>query len=87
MEGQIWDDEAREIAIQGSGIPELRRHCHSIVSKAQFRVSNHFLEVEVPDLVQSLEVWTASADCRAPPPLPQESIPDLQSVRDQLYSD
>ena len=87
MEGyHIWDLEAREMAIQGSGIPELRRHCHSIVSKAQFRVSNHFLEVEVPDLVQSLEVWMASADSRSPPPIPHESISDLQSVKNRLYA-
>ena len=81
MEGHIWDPEARDLAIQGSGIPELRRHCHSIVSKAQFRVSTHFLEVEVPDLIQSLEVWMASADSRSPPPIPHESISGLQLVK------
>lgn len=82
MEGfQFWDLEAHELAIQGSGIPELRKHCHSIVAKAQFRVSNHFLEVEVPDLVQSLEVWTASAEHQPPTTIPFECITELQLVR------
>ncbi|CAD6572450.1 MAG: hypothetical protein ASARMPRED_005340 [Alectoria sarmentosa] len=58
MEGvHFWDLETHEMAIQGSDIPEIRKHCHSIVARAQFRTSNHFLEVEVPDLVQSLEIF------------------------------
>ncbi len=77
---QIWDLKAREIAIPGSGIPELCKHCHSTVAKAQFRVSDHFLGVQVPDLVQSLEVWTASAEYGAPLDLPHERIPDPQLV-------
>ena len=78
MEGvHFWDLETHEMAIQGSDIPEIRKHCHSIVARAQFRTSNHFLEVEVPDLVQSLEVWIASAEYGAPSNVPLECIPDL----------
>ena len=81
MGSQSWDREAHNIAMEGSGIPELRKHCHSIVAKAQFRVSNHFLEVEVPDLVQSLEVWLASAENGPPTVLPFECVSELQLVR------
>ena len=82
MEGErMIDSEARDIAIKGSGIPELRRHCHTIVSRAQFRASNHFLEVEIPELVQSLEVWVESAEQDSVPSLPPNCVPELQTVR------
>ena len=74
------DPEARNIAIGGSGIPDLRCHCHTIVSRAQFRASNHFLEVEIPDLVQSLGVWVESAEQDSVPSLPP-NVPELRTVR------
>ena len=77
----IMDPEARDIAINGSGIPQLRRHCHTIVSTAQFRASNHFLEVEIPDLMQSLEVWMESAEQISLPSVPPNCVPELQTVR------
>lgn len=82
MEGDLrMDPEARDIAIKGSGIPELRRHCHTIVTRAQFRASNHFLEVEIPDLIQSLEVWVESAGQHSVPSVPPNRVRDLQTVR------
>ncbi len=78
---QIWGPKVREIAIPGSSIPQLRKHCHSNVAKAQFRLSDHFLGVQVPDLVQSLEVRTASAEHGAPLDIPhRSSIDKLISV-------
>ena len=77
----IMDPEARDIAIEGSGIPKLRRYCHTIVSRAQFRASNHFLEVEIPGLMQSLEVWMESADQDSVPSVPLNCVPELQTVR------
>lgn len=53
-------EEAHELAIQGSGIPSLRRFCHSIPARAQFRATNHFLEVRLKGLVQSLELWLSA---------------------------
>ena len=82
IEGDVrMDPEARDIAIKGCGIPELRCHCHSIVTRAQFRASNHFLEVEIPDLIQSLEVWVESAEQDSGPSVPPNRIPELQKVR------
>lgn len=53
-------EEAHELAILGSGIPSLRRFCHSIPARAQFRATNHFLEVQLKSLVQSLELWLSA---------------------------
>ena len=74
------DPEARDVAIKGSGIPELRRHCHTIVTRAQFKASNHFLEVEIPELIQSLEVWVESAEQNSGPSVPPNRVPELQTV-------
>ena len=82
IEGDLrMDPEARDIAIKGSGIPELRRHCHTIVTRAQFRASSHFLEVEIPDLIQSLEVWVESAKQDSGSSVPPDRVPELQTVR------
>ena len=82
IEGDLrMDPEARDVAIKGSGIPELRRHCHTIVTRAQFKASNHFLEVEIPDLIQSLEVWVESAEQDSSPSVPPNCVPELQTVR------
>ena len=82
MEGERrMDPEARDIAIKGSGIPELRRHCHTIVTRAQFIASNHFLKVEIPDLIQSLEVWVESAEQDSGPPVSPNRVSELHTVR------
>ncbi|KAI9879730.1 MAG: hypothetical protein M1830_007515 [Pleopsidium flavum] len=52
--------EAHALAIAGSGIPHLRRFCHSIPARAQFRATNHFLEIQLKGLVQSLELWLSA---------------------------
>ena len=75
------DPEARHIAIKGSEIPELRLHCHTIITRAQFRASNHFLEVEIPDLMQSLELWVESAEQDSVPSMPANCVPELLKVR------
>ena len=82
MEGDLrMDTEAQDIAIKGSGIPELRRHCHNIVARAQFRASNHLLNVEIPDLIQSLEVWVESANQDSGSSVTPNRVPEFQNVR------
>lgn len=86
MEGdRSWDSETRNILVPGSGIPELRHFCHSVVARAQFRASNHFLDVEIPDLVQSLEVWAASIEQGTQHLIPLNLVPELQTVRLVLH--
>ncbi len=72
--------EAQMLAIRGSGVPELRDFCHSVVAKAQFRASNHFLETQIPGLIQSLKLWIEAADNEPGPLLPTNALPALREV-------
>lgn len=57
-EGNDFNNSAAHLeAIRGSGVPELRRFCRSIVSCAQFKACNHFLRYDIPNLLQSLQSW------------------------------
>ena len=85
MEGQVSiDPKARDIMIPGSGIPGLRFYCHSLVDKAQFRACHNFLDVDLADLVESLEVWVTAAGQAAPPAIPSNCTKDLQNVNQTL---
>jgi len=48
-----------DLLIKGSGIPELRSHCHKIPAQAQFRVAHHFLTIRLKALVQRVQLWLA----------------------------
>lgn len=43
--------------VVASGIPEVRRFCHSITAEAQLREARHFLQSALFSLVNSLEMW------------------------------
>lgn len=74
-------EEAHKLAIQGSGIPRLRRFCHSIPARAQFRATNRFLEVQLKGLVQSLELWLSAGARNNSLQLPQDKFSeDLSKV-------
>lgn len=47
--------------VRASGIPELRRFCHSITAGAQLLEAKHFLESTLSSLLNSLELWASSA--------------------------
>ncbi|KAI9807921.1 MAG: hypothetical protein M1825_005227 [Sarcosagium campestre] len=51
-------NRARE-SITKSGIPALRRFCHTIPAQAQYRSANHFLQSKLPGYLRSLENWLA----------------------------
>lgn len=46
--------------VEASGIPELRRFCHSITAEAQFREARHFLHSSLASLLNSLGLWAGS---------------------------
>ncbi|KAL8782106.1 MAG: hypothetical protein Q9213_005676 [Squamulea squamosa] len=79
--------EARQKAIQGSCIPDLRRSCHSIVAQAQYQASVHFLEVELPSLIQSLDVWLSVFDQKASLTVDPQLVRDLQSNLEEKIDD
>ncbi len=43
--------------VQASGIPALRKFCHSITADAQLREARHFLQASLFTLVNSAELW------------------------------
>ena len=73
-------NDARTIEVEGSGIPEVRRFCHSIIGRAQFRAVNLFMEVEIPALIQSLKVWIVASEQERTPLLPTNCASDLRKV-------
>ncbi|KAL8950134.1 MAG: hypothetical protein Q9222_003811 [Ikaeria aurantiellina] len=76
-------EEARDHAVRGSCIPELRRFCHSVVAQAQYRASMHFLEVELPTLIRSCEVWLDAADQESSTVIDPQIVTTLQSALEQ----
>lgn len=47
-------------SVIASGIPDLRRCCHSIAADAQFMESKNFLLATIPSLVASVQLWIES---------------------------
>ena len=54
---QKSNKDALSLTIQNSGVPELRRFCHSVMAKAKFEEANHYLRNQVFGLVESIELW------------------------------
>ncbi|KAI5462790.1 hypothetical protein BGZ63DRAFT_352526, partial [Mariannaea sp. PMI_226] len=50
--------------VQASGIPELRRFCHTITAEAQFHEVNHFLVAKSSALLNSLDLWATRVQNR-----------------------
>jgi hypothetical protein len=46
--------------INATGVPDLRRFCRSIPAKAQFEAGLQFLEVQIPTLLHSIELWIST---------------------------
>ncbi|KAL2063118.1 hypothetical protein VTL71DRAFT_6190 [Oculimacula yallundae] len=64
---------AHDLPVKGSGIPALRRHCHTIPAQAQFRIAHHFLTVSMKGLVQQVQLWLAGGS--------QETMPNDATVQ------
>lgn len=47
--------------VHASGIPEIRRFCHTITAGAQLREAKHFLQSALPSLLSSVELWTGTS--------------------------
>ncbi|KAH6678502.1 hypothetical protein B0J14DRAFT_582898 [Halenospora varia] len=50
--------------VHASGIPELRRFCHTITAGAQLLEAKHFLQSTLSSLLSSVELWTSSCKPR-----------------------
>jgi len=75
--------------VRASGIPELRRFCHSITAVAQLLEAKHFLESTLSSLLNSLELWASSAPAQPQTEYnaPDESIYEiLEDVEEKVRS-
>ncbi|KAM0549484.1 hypothetical protein ACHAPJ_009300 [Fusarium lateritium] len=47
--------------VDASGIPELRRFCHTLTADAQFNEARHFLRSRLSALLNTLDLWATSS--------------------------
>ena len=47
--------------VRASGVPELRRFCHSITADAQLLEAKNFLQSTLSSLLTSIELWTCNS--------------------------
>jgi hypothetical protein len=75
--------------VRASGIPGLRRFCHSITAGAQLLEAKHFLQSTLSSLLNSIELWANSSPARArvEDGRPDESIYEiLHEVKTEVHS-
>ena len=46
--------------VNASGIPDLRKFCHSVTARAQFMEASHFLQSKIPCLLNSAKLWVGA---------------------------
>ncbi|KAF4472847.1 hypothetical protein FALBO_253 [Fusarium albosuccineum] len=46
--------------VEASGIPELRRFCHTLTAEAQLNEAKHFLKSKLSTVLNSLDLWASS---------------------------
>ncbi|KAL8994209.1 MAG: hypothetical protein Q9169_005755 [Polycauliona sp. 2 TL-2023] len=83
----LQSQKAHQWAIERSGVPDLRRFCHTVVGQAQYDASIHFLQVELASLLQSLEVWLSVSEQDTLVTIDPQIITDLQANLEQKIDD
>lgn len=69
---------AHKYAVANSGVPELRSFCHSVAAKAQFHAAELFLKIELPSLIQSLDIWLQGPQKAASAAIPADCLDNRQ---------
>jgi hypothetical protein len=75
--------------VHASGIPELRRFCHSVTAGAQLLEAKHFLQSKLSSLLNSVELWANSSPVlpKVEDGMPDESIYEiLQDVKAKVHT-
>ncbi|KAH7133693.1 hypothetical protein EDB81DRAFT_859227 [Dactylonectria macrodidyma] len=57
---QKYSQKGNTEYVMASGIPDLRRFCHSMTADAQLGEAKHFLQSKLSTLLNSLHLWTNS---------------------------
>jgi hypothetical protein len=47
--------------VEASGVPDVRRFCHTITADAQFNEAKHFLKSKLSALLNTLDLWASSS--------------------------
>jgi hypothetical protein len=54
---ETFSEEGDTDMVRASGIPELRRFCHTITADAQLLEAKHFIRSKLACLLNSAEIW------------------------------
>jgi hypothetical protein len=46
--------------VEASGVPDLRRFCHTVTADAQFNEAKHFLKSRLSTLLNTIDLWSSS---------------------------
>lgn len=84
IDNSLYHNQNSPLAVEVSGIPDLRRYCLSLPGRALFRSADTFLESRLPALINSLEIWLEAAHNAGTQSL--SDVVDLKRVRDVLGS-
>lgn len=55
------EDEEQQAYVELSGIPQLRRFCHSIIADIQMSYVSKFFTMTVPGTLSSVDLWADGA--------------------------
>ena len=71
--------------VDASGIPELRKFCHSITARVQYMEATHFLQSKIPCLINSVRLWAGTLqDHPANKKIEKELLEGAQSSRQKV---
>ncbi|KAH7316951.1 hypothetical protein B0I35DRAFT_434291 [Stachybotrys elegans] len=71
--------------VHASGIPELRRFCHTISADAQFKEAKNFLKARMSACLNSLDIWASSLlNAQQKPTLNASIVTKLDNIRNQI---
>lgn len=60
-ENRNEESEEQQAYVELSGIPKLRRFCHSIIADVQMSRISRFLTMMVPGTLSSVDLWAGGA--------------------------
>lgn len=82
---QKFSEKGDAAMVRASGIPELRRFCHSAVAGARLLEAKNFLQSKIASLLNSIEIWTKSVPVAISEPTVEDNRPSLnyQIVEDE----
>lgn len=73
--------------VEASGVPDLRRFCHTVTADAQFNEAKHFLKSRLSALLITLDLWADSSLRKQEVEQPDDSIlAKVKGIMDEIPS-